>query len=87
MLWYLHLAGDWHASVETATPHPHPHLMRVMILDAKRTAFCYFGLILRSPLRSWLCFCVFCLGFGRVLCCVLCALRSREHAFFVQLRS
>ena len=33
MLWLLQLAGDWHASVETATPHPHPHMMRVMIVS------------------------------------------------------
>lgn len=33
MLWLLQLAGDWHSSVETATPHPHPHMMRVMIVS------------------------------------------------------
>ena len=33
MLWVLQLAGDWHASEETAVPHPEPHLMRVMLVS------------------------------------------------------
>ena len=31
MRFSLQIASDWHASVETATPHPHPHMMRVMM--------------------------------------------------------
>jgi len=37
MLFLLQLAGDWHSSVETATPHPHPHMMRVQILKENIT--------------------------------------------------
>ena len=31
-LWNLHLAGDWHYSVETAPTGPRPHLMRTMLI-------------------------------------------------------
>ena len=33
MQWMLQLAGDWHASEETAVPHPEPHMMRVMLVS------------------------------------------------------
>ena len=32
-LWNLHLAGDWHHSMETMQRGPKPHLMRVMIVS------------------------------------------------------
>ena len=31
-LWNLHLAGDWHHSVETLPTGPRPHLMRCMLI-------------------------------------------------------
>ena len=31
-LWNLHLAGDWHYSVETVPTGPRPHLMRTMLI-------------------------------------------------------
>ena len=32
-LWNLHLAGDWHHSVETLPTGPRPHLMRTMLIS------------------------------------------------------
>ena len=32
-LWNLHLAGDWHYTMETAARGPKPHLMRVMLIS------------------------------------------------------
>ena len=32
-LWNLHLAGDWHYTMETVARGPKPHLMRVMLIS------------------------------------------------------
>ena len=32
-LWGLHLAGDWHASYETAAPNARPHMLRMMLVN------------------------------------------------------
>ena len=32
-LWNLHLAGDWHFTMETAARGPRPHMMRVMLIS------------------------------------------------------
>jgi len=37
-LWFLHLAGDFHESLETEKPSPKPHLMRVMLGSPLRPA-------------------------------------------------
>ncbi len=32
-LWRLHIAGDWHETLETEKPNTKPHLMRVMLVS------------------------------------------------------